>query len=113
MTQTQTQITPELLAAFAAAIKEDYAGCNPVSPIRQQMIDDFKVSFDQGSSYIKVVTESSGSRSVHSFIVVKPSGKFQYGDILKAASWKAPAKNFARGNILNPKLWAVRWTGGI
>jgi hypothetical protein len=108
------QITSELLDAFAAAIKEDYAGwMTPVTPTRQQMIDDFRVSFVKGSSYIKVVTESSGSRSVHSFIVVKPSGKFQYGDILKAASWAAPAKNFVRGSILNKALWAVRWTGAL
>ncbi len=37
--------------------------------------------------------------------------KFRKGDILKAASWAAPARNKARGNILEGDFSWVRWTG--
>jgi len=49
----------------------------------------------RGSKYKRIVTTSGSSRSVHCFIEVAT------GDIWKAASWKAPAKNFPRGNIYN------------
>jgi hypothetical protein len=46
---------------------------------------------------------------------VKPQGKFVVGDILTAASFSAPAKNFARGNILDVTSYEnrVRWTGAM
>jgi hypothetical protein len=72
----------------------------------------YDVWFERGRKFIKVVKSSWGSRSVHSFICIQPHGKFQFGDILKAASWAAPAKNFARGNVLNPSSYFQhRWTG--
>ena len=72
----------------------------------------WSVTFDHGRKFIKVVTESCGSKSVHSFICIVPDGKFQFGDILKAATWAQPAKNFARGNVLDPKSYAHHtWTG--
>ena len=51
------------------------------------------------------------NRSVHSFIVIKDTDKFKRGDILKAASWKKPATNFVRGNILEGTFDRVTWTG--
>ena len=62
-----------------------------------------------GRKYIKVVS----NRSVHSFIVISPNDKnFAYGDILKAASWNAPARNFARGNIFDAESYSnISWTG--
>ncbi len=72
----------------------------------------YDVWFERGRKFIKVVKSSWGSRSVHSFICIQPHGKFQFGDILKAASWAAPAKNFARGNVLNTNSYNNhRWTG--
>ena len=74
------------------------------------------VEFDKGSKFIKVIIGYSTdgvrdpSRSSHSFIVLK-SDKFQYGDILKSASWKAPAKNFARGNVLEKSYGSISWCG--
>jgi len=79
--------------------------------IRQEMLAEFEagVRYEVGSKFIKVITGGS----VHSFIVREDDGKFKRGDILKAASWRAPAKNFARGNILNGTLDRVRWTGAM
>ena len=74
------------------------------------------VEFDKGSKFIKVIVGHSTdgvrdpSRSSHSFIVLK-SDKFQYGDILKSASWRAPAKNFARGNVLKKDYGTISWCG--
>ena len=73
--------------------------------------ENYTVDFEVGSKYIKVISVCRGSRSSHSFIVVKPDSKFKFGDILKAASWKAPAKNFARGNVLEGNFKSIRWCG--
>jgi hypothetical protein len=53
-------------------------------------------TLETGQRYIRVVVSRGGDsgRSVHSFI------DKTNGDILKAASWKAPAKH-ARGNIFS------------
>ena len=56
------------------------------------------ITLNHGSKYIRVVKGSKDSgRSVYCFI------EKATGDILKAASWKAPAKT-ARGNIYNENV---------
>ena len=72
---------------------------------------EFKVDFIEGSKFLKVAVGTNGSRSSHSFIVLKPHDGFKFGDILKAATWKAPAKNFARGNVLTGDFKSIRWCG--
>ena len=52
--------------------------------------------FEVGRKYIHVIMEDN-QRSSHSWVVLKPDAKFKFGDILKSASWKAPAKNFEIG----------------
>jgi hypothetical protein len=37
--------------------------------------------------------------------------KFKFGDILKSASWRAPARNFARANVLKRDYSNIRWCG--
>jgi hypothetical protein len=95
--------------AYLDHIRKDYAGWGEQSEIRKQMIQEFNTSIraEEGRKFIKVIT----GHSVHSFIVKEDMGRFKRGDILKAASWAAPAKNFARGNILLGTWAAVRWTG--
>ena len=89
-------------------IKADYAGYSPMSDVRAEMIKEFdaQIRYEIHRKFIKVITRGS----VHSFVMREDDGKFKRGDILKAASWRAPAKNFARGNILKP-LSNVRWMG--
>jgi len=70
--------------------------------------DKFGVEFDEGKKYVKVVSISGGgSRSVHCFV------EKANGNILRAASWKAPARNFVRGNVFDQASYInrVRWTG--
>jgi hypothetical protein len=95
------------LTMYADHLKADYNKWN-------QDVSDakFDITFERGRKFIKVVKTSWGSRSVHSFICIQPHGKFQFGDILKAAGWAAPAKNFARGNVLDPSSYSNhKWTG--
>ena len=61
--------------------------------------------YEAGRKYVKIIAESvygkfGSGRTSHSYIVIGDQGKFKHGDILKSASWKAPAKNFSRGNVL-------------
>lgn len=72
----------------------------------------YSIAFQNGKNYIKVLHVSQGGgRSAHSFIVKKADGKFKVGDILKASSWAAPAKNFARGNVISQNYGSISWAG--
>lgn len=105
----------ENLVEYLEYIKADYSNWHrPKSDndtIRDRMVAEFNdgVRYQEGSKYIKVIQGSS----VHSFIMKKDDGKFKRGDILKAASWAAPARNFARGNLLTKNFSNVRWTGAL
>jgi len=74
------------------------------------MIAEFneEITYKVNTKYIKVFREGG---SVWGFIVNTDNDKkFKKGDILKAAGWAAPARNFPRGNILKGG-YTVRWTG--
>ena len=93
------------LIGYKDAILADYAKF-----LKDIDNDEFKfgVEFAVGSKYVKIIAVSAGgSRSVHSFV------EKSNGDIWKAASWAAPARNFTRGNVFNAASYAknVRWTG--
>ena len=63
-----------------------------------------------GSKYIKVTERLN---SVSMFIVnTDTDKKFKKGDILKPAGWAAPARNKARGNILDGN-YPINWTGPL
>jgi len=101
----------EQIKKYLEAIKASYGAFGEMTSVRQEMVKRFNenVAVTVGNKYLKVVIKGS----VHSFIVAKPTPKFKVGDILMAKSYKAPATNFARGNILDPKFnfRAVRWVG--
>ena len=101
-------------------IKEDYLnwtarcadakGCVTLSETNEKMIAAFNegISYKAGTKYIKITRERNG---VWGFVVNTDNDKkFKKGDILKAAGYAAPARNFARGNILEDG-YISRWTG--
>ena len=106
--------------ALIENIKTDYfnwttgcaaaAGRGILSDINKDMIADFNenISYKAGSKYIKVYNREG---CVWGFVVNTDNDKkFKKGDLLKAAGYAAPARNFARGNILEGGYMS-RWTG--
>ena len=69
-----------------------------------------KLRVDEGRKFVRIVM-TEGPEGVHgsAFCFINK----ETGDVLKAASWKTPAKNFARGNIFDAKngLGRFCWTG--
>ena len=103
-------------------IKKDYfewtTGCAAakgrciLSDINKEMLEEFnaRLTYKTGSKYIKVFTEGG---SVWGFVVnTDKDKKFAKGDILKAAGYNAPARNAARGNIIDGG-YTIRWTGPL
>ena len=112
------------------AMREDYKKWTMMTRKVHQNVDDFNRAIDireemtenycnglevtEGSRYWKITgTSGSGAqRSVKGFICKAGDKKFLEGDMLKPAGWAAPARNFARGNVLTGKgVKMVRWTG--
>lgn len=99
------------------AALQDYAawmhrcGMKPDYIAEQLAKYEAKFRAQEGSKYIKLIRDGY----VWGFIVkVDNDKKFARGDILKAAGYNAPARNFARGNVFSgygPN--AVRWTGAF
>lgn len=98
-------------------IKADYFnwtsrnGTKELSQVNKDMIQRFntELGFKQGKKYIKVTTNNGGS--VWGFVVATDDDKkFRKGDILKAAGYNAPARNAARGNIVDGG-YNINWTG--
>ena len=86
------------------------------SQFNDEMIENYcnGLRVEENRRYWKITsTNGSGTqRSVSGFIVKAGDKKFLEGDMLKAAGWAAPARNFARGNVLDGyKVDEVRWTG--
>jgi len=86
------------------------------SRIRDEMEENYcnGLEVTEGSRYWKITGSNGGGSqvSVKGFIVKAGDKKFREGDMLKAAGWAAPARNFARGNVLDGSgVDNVRWTG--
>jgi hypothetical protein len=64
-------------------------------------------SSELGRKYAHIIQSDSNSRSSHSWVVIGDDKKFKIGDILKSASWKAPARNFERGNVISGDWKAI------
>ena len=81
--------------------------------------EEFRAKFmvTVGQKYIKIgrVSDHSSGRmgQVWAFVVNTDNDKkFKKGDLLKAAGYKAPARNAARGNVLEGDF-TIRWTGPL
>lgn len=98
------------LTAYFDAMRKDYGQTS-------RDVNRYNIYADKpGQKFLRIINNSWGQRSSHSFIVIKAhktsSGlDLKVGDILKCASWKAPALNFIRGNILEPNYGNCAWTG--
>ena len=121
MTMNNGSMATEM-AALIENIKKDYfdwtTGCAAakgrciLSDINKMMVAEFneKITFKVNTKYIKVFSEGG---SVWGFVVNTDNDKkFKKGDILKAAGYAAPARNAARGNILDGG-YTIRWTGPL
>ena len=106
------------MTVLIANIKKDYfdwtMGCakGTLSEINKTMIAEFNenLTYKTGSKYIKVYKEGG---SVWGFVVnTDKDKKFKKGDILKAAGYAAPARNAARGNVLDGN-YPIQWTGPL
>ena len=87
-------------------------GREDFSDVQNEMYAEFKngIGFSEGKKYIKITNKNGGS--VWGFVVKQDDAKFRKGDILKAAGYNAPARNAARGNILDGG-YMIQWTGPL
>jgi hypothetical protein len=77
------------------------------------MVDEFKNGWKikKGSKYTKISTRNGGN--AWGFVVnTDTDKKFKKGDLLKCAGYSAPARNAARGNVLEGGF-AINWTGPL
>ena len=98
------------LSKMKAAMIEDYENWGENSKIHDKMSKEYaeKLTISYGKKYIKIFEEGGG---VKAFVVgVENDKKFKLGDILMPAGWAAPARNAARGNILDGE-YPINWTG--
>jgi hypothetical protein len=99
------------------SIVADYYNWQSKSSIRTEvharMLDEFinGIEVVEGRKYIKILKKLGSQTMVWGFVVnVDNDKKFRKGDILMAAGYGAPARNAARGNILDGDF-DVSWTG--
>jgi hypothetical protein len=100
----------EAMDHLLSAIREDYLNWVGEAYRDSESTKEFVngLSYSEGPKYIKVMS----AHSVWGFVVKGRDSKFMEGDLLKAASWRGPARNAARGNILKGK-YDIRWTGPL
>jgi hypothetical protein len=85
--------------------------------VKNMMIHNYcnGLRVEEGRKYYKLIGSNGGGtqESVKGFVVKEDEKKFRRGDMLKAAGWKAPARNFSRGNVFRKDTFEdnVRWTG--
>ncbi|MDP7367140.1 MAG: hypothetical protein QGH83_07755 [Candidatus Pacebacteria bacterium] len=96
------------LSKMKAAMVEDYHNFPVNDDMKAEYADKLTVTY--GTKYIKI-SEARGG--VLAFVVgVDNDKKFKKGDILKPAGYAAPARNGARGNILEGG-YPINWTGPL
>ena len=101
------------LSKMKAAMIEDYENFGgEMTDIRKRMCAEYaeKFTITYGKKYIKITEKGGG---VKAFVVGVDNDKvFKKGDILKPAVYAAPARNAARGNIVDGG-YVINWTGPL
>ena len=100
------------LTKMKTAMIEDYAKFMPgTSEVRTMMnkeyVEDFEIK--HGKKYIQII---NGHGCTAFVVAVDDDVRFRKGDILKPAGYNAPARNAARGNILDGN-YSINWTGPL
>ena len=106
----------EGVANMIAGANEDYNRKPFIVDLPKNLRDTINKEFAEdwtiktGPKYVKIMTEKGGAWG----FVVKGDNdkKFKKGDILKPAGWATPARNSARGNVLEGG-YPVNWTGPL
>ena len=97
------------IANMLAAANEDYMNFNVNDTMKAEFPTKWAVK--KGSKYVKIMGANGGM--TWGFVVNTDNDKkFKKGDLLKAAGWAAPARNAARGNILDGG-YPINWTGPL
>ena len=97
------------IAHMIEAANEDYMNFSVNDTMKAEFVKDWVVK--AGSKYIKISTRKGDC--AWGFVVNTDNDKkFKKGDLLKCAGWAAPARNAARGNVLDGN-YAIRWTGPL
>jgi len=68
-----------------------------------------KLGIAKGKRYVKITTTTDGGKGQKSVFCFIDKKEQTFGDILKAASWSAPAKH-ARGNLFDGS-WGLKYVG--
>jgi len=97
------------IAHMIEAANEDYMNFPVNDDMKAEFVEDWVVK--TGSKYIKISIRKGGS--AWGFVVnTDDDKKFKKGDLLKCAGWAAPARNAARGNVLEGG-YPINWTGPV
>ena len=94
---------------IAAAIYDynNWSRSEASEEMKKEFADGFVVK--KGKKYIKILSGTSA----WGFIVNTDDDKlFKKGDLLKCAGWAKPARNRARGNVLEGN-YGIDWTGPL
>ena len=114
----ETKMT-ESVESLMSIMKNDYLewAKRGEGSYRHEMYEEFCESLDYsiGKKYIKIFRHEGDYHSSTVCFVVNTTNdkKFAFGDVLKAAGWAGPARNFARCNVFDTISMErnIRWTG--
>ena len=97
------------IAHMIEGANEDYMNFPVNDTMKAEFVDEWVIT--PGSKYIKILRDNGGS--AWGFVVnTDTDKKFKKGDILKCAGYSAPARNKARGNVLEGN-YPINWTGPL
>lgn len=109
----------EALKAYAAADYDRFVtGINEFGTSKGSFKETYGLVLEFGKKFARIVKTRNGrSESSYGFVALVDGATskgltYKVGDVFKAASYKAPALNFVRCNLMNPASFVghVRWT---